>query len=169
MGFKKLIIFSLLATLSIFNLHAENHDAEQNIIEKAKEINQKVKEKQAKQKANISSEIGKEEPLPLNDPFVGDSSLTGGSSSILASDPEEAQNEMSLYKFKLAAVMTSENEDGYVSLINSSGNVITLGMFEELSPGVKLVALNNKDAVFEKNGESLMIINFKNQVTERSK
>ena len=36
MGFKKLIIFSLLATLSIFNLHAENHDAEQNIIEKAK-------------------------------------------------------------------------------------------------------------------------------------
>ena len=76
---------------------------------------------------------------------------------------------MSLYKFKLAAVMTSENEDGFVSLIDSSGNVITLGMFEELSPGVKLVALNNKEAVFEKNGESLMIINFKNQVSERSK
>ena len=111
----------------------------------------------------------KEEPLPLNDPFVGDSSLTGGSSNILATDPKEAQNEMSLYKFKLVGVMTSEKEDGFVSLINSSGNIVTLGMFEELSPGVKLVALNNKEAVFEKNGESLMIINFKNQVVERSK
>jgi len=159
------ILFIFVSKVSI----ADNHDTEQNIIDKAKEINQKVKEKQANSQANIASEIGNEEPLPLNDPFVGDSSLTGGSSSILASDPEEAQNEMSLYKFKLAAVMKSENEDGYVSLINSSGNVITLGMFEELSPGVKLVALNNKEAVFEKNGESLMIINFKNQVTERSK
>ena len=67
---------------------------------------------------------------------MGDSSLTGGSSNILATDPKEAQNEMSLYKFKLVGVMTSEKEDGFVSLINSSGNIVTLGMFEELSPGV---------------------------------
>ena len=57
---------------------ADSHDTEQNILDKAKEINQKIKEKQAKSQANISSEISKEEPLPLNDPFVGDSSLTGG-------------------------------------------------------------------------------------------
>ena len=43
-------------------MHAENHD-KQNIIDKAKEINQKVKQKQADQQANISSEIGKEEPF----------------------------------------------------------------------------------------------------------
>ena len=159
------LLFIFLAKISL----ADNHDVEQNIIERAKEINQKIKEKQANSQANVASEIGNEEPLPLNDPFVGDSSLTGGSSNILASDPKEAQNEMSLYKFKLVGVMTSENEDGYVSLINSSGNIVTLGMFEELSPGVKLVALNNKEAVFEKNGESLMVINFKNQVIERSK
>ena len=159
------LLFIFLAKISL----ADNHDVEQNIIERAKEINQKIKEKQANSQANVASEIGNEEPLPLNDPFVGDSSLTGGSSNILASDPKEAQNEMSLYKFKLIGVMTSENEDGYVSLINSSGNIVTLGMFEELSPGVKLVALNNKEAVFEKNGESLMVINFKNQVIERSK
>ena len=165
----KIIFFSFLFVLIGKVSIADNHDVEQNIIEKAKEINQKIKEKQANSQANVASEIGKEEPLPLNDPFVGDSSLTGGSSNILATDPKEAQNEMSLYKFKLAAVMTSENEDGFVSLIDSSGNVITLGMFEELSPGVKLVALNNKEAVFEKNGESLMIINFKNQVSERTK
>ena len=159
------LLFILIGKVSI----ADNHDVEQNIIEKAKEINQKIKEKQANSQANVASEIGNEEPLPLNDPFVGDSSLTGGSSNILATDPKEAQNEMSLYKFKLVGVMTSEKDDGFVSLINSSGNIVTLGMFEELSPGVKLVALNNKEAVFEKNGESLMVINFKNQVIERSK
>ena len=93
---------------------ADSHDAEQNIIEKAKEINKKVKAKQANSQANISSEIGDEEPLPLNDPFVGDSSLSGGS-TLLASDPQEAQNEMSLYKFKLVGVMSSENDDGFVT------------------------------------------------------
>ena len=165
----KILFFSFLFILIGKVSIADNHDVEKNIIDKAKEINQKIKEKQANSQANVASEIGNEEPLPLNDPFVGDSSLTGGSSNILATDPKEAQNEMSLYKFKLVGVMTSEKEDGFVSLINSSGNIVTLGMFEELSPGVKLVALNNKEAVFEKNGESLMVINFKNQVVERSK
>ena len=46
---------------------------EQNIVEEAKDINKKLKEKQAATQANIDSEIGKtEEPLPLNDPFAGD-------------------------------------------------------------------------------------------------
>mgnify|MGYP003303704966 CR=1 FL=1 len=125
MGFKKLIIFSLLATLSIFNLHAENHDAEQNIIEKAKEINQKVKEKQAKQKANISSEIGKEEPLPLNDPFVGDASLGGAAAVSVITNSDEERAEMSLYNFKLVGIMTGEYVS-YVSLINAAGEIVTL-------------------------------------------
>ena len=128
---------------------ADSNDNKQDIIEKAKEINKKIKEKQANSQSNISTEINDEEPLPLNDPFAGDSSLTGGN-TILSSNPEEAQNEMSLYKFKLVGIMTSENDDGFVSLINSSGNIITLAKFEELSPGVKLVGLNNREAVFEK-------------------
>ena len=168
MNFFKIIFISLLFIYVPKLSMADSHDAEQNIIEKAKEINQKVKAKQANTQANISSEIGDEEPLPLNDPFVGDSSLSGGS-TLLASDPQEAQNEMSLYKFKLVGVMSSENDDGFVSLINASGDVLTIGMFEELSPGVQLIALNNREAVFEKNGKSLMVINFKNQITERSK
>lgn len=147
---------------------ADSHDNKQDIIEKAKEINKKIKEKQANSQSNISSEINDEEPLPLNDPFAGDSSLTGGN-TILSSNPEEAQNEMSLYKFKLVGIMTSANDDGFVSLINSSGNIITLAMFEELSPGVKLVGLNNREAVFEKNENSLLVINFNNKITERTK
>ena len=167
MNFFKIIFISLyLITISNLSL-ADNHSKEQDIIEKAKEINKKLKEKQSNTQANISSEINPEEPLPLNDPFVGDSSLSGG--GILMSDPEEAKNEMSLYKFKLAGVMSTENDSGFVSLMDAAGEVITVGLFEELSPGVRLIGVNNREAVFEKNGESLLVINFKNQIIERSR
>ena len=167
MNFFKLILVALLLMLASKVSMADSHDTEQNIIDKAKEINQKLKKKQSNTQANISSEIGNnEEPLPLNDPFVGDSSLTGG--ALIEADPEETKNEMSLYKFKLVGVMTSEKNGGFVSLVNASGDIITVSLFEELSPGVKLVAINNKEAVFEKNSESLMVINFKNQIKERS-
>ncbi len=86
-----------------------------------------------------------------------------------ATEPEEARNEMSLYKFKLVGVMSSDNDDGFASLINASGEVITLSLFEELSPGVKLIGLNNREAVFEKNQDSLLVINFKNQIIERKR
>ena len=167
MNFFKIIFISLLFILASKISMVDSHDTEQNIIEKAKEINQKIKEKQANSQSNISSEINNEEPLPLNDPFVGDSSLTGGG-TIMMTDPEEAQNAMSLYKFKLAGVMSTENDSGFVSLMDAAGEVITVGLFEELSPGVRLIGVNNREAVFEKNGESLLVINFKNQISERS-
>ena len=144
MNFFKIFFISLFFILISNTSMADSHDTEQNILDKAKEINQ----------------------LPLNDPFVGDSSLTGG--AILTNDPKEAQNEMSLYKFKLVGVMKSEKNGGFVSLVNAGGDIITVSLFEELSPGIKLVAINNKEAVFEKNSESLLVINFKNQITERS-
>ena len=168
MNFFKIIIISVFFMLLSKVSMADSHDNKQDIIEKAKEINKKIKEKQANSQSNISSEINDEEPLPLNDPFAGDSSFTGGN-TIVSSNPEEAQNEMSLYKFKLVGTMTSANDEGFVSLINSSGNIITLALFEELSPGVKLIGLNNKEAVFEKNENSLLVINFNNKITERTK
>tara|TARA_B100000989_G_C19384818_1_gene403181 strand:- start:92 stop:598 length:507 start_codon:yes stop_codon:yes gene_type:complete len=168
MNFFKIILISTLFILLSKVSMADSHDKKQDIIEKAKEINKKIKEKQANSQNNISSEINGEEPLPLNDPFVGDSSLNGGN-TIMVNSSEEAKNEMSLYKFKLVGIMTSENNEGYVSLINSSGNLTTIGMFEELSPGVKLIGLNNKEAVFEKNESSLLVINFNNKITERTK
>ena len=98
MNFFKIISFLILTLFLSSHSFADSHDAEQNIIERAKEINQKVKEKQANTQSNIASEISNEEPLPLNDPFVGDSSLSGGS-KILSASPEELENDMSLYKF----------------------------------------------------------------------
>ena len=77
--FKILLTFIYLLFSSV--VYADNHDAEQNIVEKAKEINQKIKKDQAL-KANNNQNAGKEEPLPLNDPFVGDGSL-GGTGGVL--------------------------------------------------------------------------------------
>ena len=75
---------------------------------------------------------------------------------------------MSLYKFKLVGVMSSENDKGFASLVDENGEVVNISLYEELSPGVKLIALNNREAVFERQ-ENLMVINFKNQVIERAK
>ena len=166
MSFKKLLILSFVASLSIFNLHAENHDAEQNIIDKAKEINKKVKQKQADQQANITSEIGKEEPLPLNDPFVGDASLGGASTVSVITNSDEERAEMSLYNFKLVGIIKSQGAS-FVSLINQDGEIITVGMFEELNDGVKLVDMTTKEAIFQTD-EKYLIMNFKNQIKETS-
>ena len=87
--------FKIIATLIIILLSVNNYvfadtnsDSEQNIIEKAKKINSEIKKKQAEKSANIASEIGGEEPLPLNDPFAGDAA-TGGSKSAIVSGSEE--------------------------------------------------------------------------------
>ena len=146
---------------------ADTDDATKKILEKAKEINEQVKKKQAENAANIKAEVGVEEPLPLNDPFVGDASLGGQSTvSVIAKDDDDRQG-LSLRNFKLVGIMTGEYES-YVSLINSSGEIVTLQMNEELSPGVKLIALNPAKAVFEKGQDSYLVIDFKNVIRETS-
>ncbi len=146
------------------NLFADSHDAEQNIIDQAKEINKEVKKKQAEAQANINSEIGDEEPLPLNDPFAGDSSLGSGTTLITESDTEK-RSEMSLYNFKLVGIIAGDHES-YVSLVNASGEVMTLQLHEELSDGVKLIDMKLSEAIFEKEDGKYMTINFKNQIKE---
>ena len=131
------------------NLFADSHDEEQNIIDQAKEINKEVKKKQAEAQANINTEIGNnEEPLPLNDPFAGDSSLGSGTTVITESDTEK-RSEMSLYNFKLVGIFEGDHES-YVSLVNASGEVMTLQLHEELGDGVKLIDMKLSEAIFEK-------------------
>ena len=162
----KILILVLVAIFSLSNVFAENHDtSEKDILEKAKEINKKIKKKQAEQQSTISAEIGGEEPLPLNDPFVGDASLGGNSALSVVVGAGEEREELSLYNFKLVAIITGEYES-FVSLINATGEIVTLQMNEELSPGVKLIGLNPGRAVFEKGPDSYLVINFKNQVKE---
>ena len=154
-----LITFSLLLSLNLS--YADNHDTETNIIDKAKEINQKVKEKQALQ----SSASNQEEPLPLNDPFVGDGSLSGSGVKII-SDSEEDKKKLSVFNYKLLGIIEGDQQM-FASLVNEDGNIINIGFFEELSPGVRLVGLNSKEVIFERDEGSLVVINFKNQIIER--
>ena len=164
MNFFKRALILLLSFFLLSNVFADNHDTtEKDILEKAKEINQKVKEKQLDK-----TEASPEEPLPLNDPFAGDESLGQGSSSVsLVTGSTEDIKKASLYNFKLIGIMTGEYES-YVSLINSSGEIVSLQMNEELSPGIKLIALQPEKAVFEKGIDSYLHINFKNQIKETS-
>ena len=157
------ISFVFLASLA----YADSHDTQQTIIDKAKEINQKVKEKQALQNSNISSEIGKEEALPLNDPFVGDGSLGGGTGIKLVAETEEEKKNLSVFNFKLIGIVQGEDES-FASIIDENGEIITLSAFEEIAPGVSLISINSKEIIFDKKGESLIAINFKNQVIERN-
>jgi len=164
--FKIITLFLLLLFMSISsnNVLADSHDVDQNIVEQAKEINQEILEKQAATEANISSEIGNEEPLPLNDPFAGDSSLEGGS-GIISMGQTEDREEMSLYNFKLVGIISGTYES-YVSLVNASGELLTLQLHEELSEGVRLVDMRLKEAIFQKADDTYITINFNNQIKE---
>ena len=168
MNFFKIILILLIYSLYSNLEQADSHDKDKNIIEKAKEINQKVKAEQAIQSANISSEVGNEEPLPLNDPFVGDGSLGGGNSIKLIAATDEDRKDLSVFNYKLVGVVEGD-ENMFASLIDENGDVLTLALFEELTPGVRLIALDTKEIVFEREKDSLVVINFKNQIIERNK
>ena len=136
--FKTIALFLVLLFMSITpnNVIADSHDVNKNT----------------------------EEPLPLNDPFVGNSSL-GSGGSILSSGQAGERKEMSLYNFKLVGII-SGSEESYVSLVNASGEIITLQLQEELSDGVKLVDMTLNEAVFQKADGTYMTINFKNKIKE---
>ena len=169
MNFFKIILILLIYSLYSNLVQADSHDKDKNIIEKAKEINQKVKAEQAIQSANISSEVGNEEPLPLNDPFVGDGSLGGGNSIKLIAATDEDRKDLSVFNYKLVGVIEG-NETMYASMIDENGEILTLSLFEELSPGIRLIALDSREIVFDREGEdSLVVLNFKNQIVERNK
>ena len=163
MNFKIISFCLLLIFAGLTNgVIADTNDQEQDLLEKAKEINKKVKIKAASEISNISNE----EPLPLNDPFVGDASISGGKSNVVLVGSEEEKDERSLYNFKLIAIMSGIYES-YVSLVNASGEIIHLQLHEELSEGIRLVPLNQTEAIFQKEeDDSYLIINFNNQIKE---
>ena len=112
---------------------------------------------------SVSAEVSEEEELPLNDPFAGDESLSSGTNIISGS--EEEREAMSLYKFKLVGIILGKY-DSYVTLVDASGETLSLTLHEELSAGVKLVDLKVNEAIFEKDDNTYLSINFKNQIKE---
>ena len=109
----------------------------------------------------------KEEPLPLNDPFVGDSSFSGGV-KVISDGTSTEQKRIDLFDYKLVGIIRS-NQTSFISLINQDGENITLEMNETLNDGVKLVDMNQKEAIFlVEESDSYLIMNFKNEVKETS-
>ena len=145
-SFRELLLklsFTILVAMYCTNVFADSHDKEN------------------------SPKENKEEPLPLNDPFVGDGSLGGGTGIKVVAENEESKRNLSIFNFKLVGIVEGEDES-YASIINDDEDIITLAAFEEIAPGVTLITINSKEIVFDKNGESLVAINFKNQVIERN-
>ena len=109
----------------------------------------------------------KEEPLPLNDPFVGDSSFSGGV-KVISDGTSTEQKRIDLFNYKLVGIIRS-NETSFISLINQDGENVTIEMNEELNDGVKLVDMNQKEAIFlVEESDSYLIMNFKNEIKETS-
>ena len=151
--FKKILFIAIF--LSISSVHADNHDKNSELIEQVKEIT-----------ANLENNLTEEEDVPLNDPFAGNEG-TSGNASINIETGEE-RDEMSLYNFKLSGIISGQ-DNSYISLTNSSGEVINLTLGQYLGK-IKLVDLRLTEAIFKKEKgqeKKFMIIDF-NQVIRES-
>ena len=112
----------------------------------------------------IADDLQEDEEVPLNDPFAGNE----GSSGSLGGDVpvEEQEDEMSLYNFKLAGLISGK-DNSYISLVNAGGEVITVTIGQYLGK-IKLVDLRLNEAIFEKEDKSFVIIDFNNVIREAS-
>ena len=146
MNFFKILIILVFGFFTFSISYADNHG---EVVEKAKEV---IKD--------LENNVDDEE-VPLNDPFAGNEA----SSSVNMNIPEdEAQDEMSLYNFKLAGLISGKDHS-YISLVNSSGEFVNLTIGQFLGK-IKLVDLRISEAIFEKNDKSFIIIDFNNQIRE---
>ena len=146
MNFFKILIIFVFGFFTFSISYADNHG---EVVEKAKEV---IKD--------LENNVDDEE-VPLNDPFAGNEA----SSSVNMNIPEdEAQDEMSLYNFKLAGLISGKDHS-YISLVNSSGEFVNLTIGQFLGK-IKLVDLRISEAIFEKNDKSYIIIDFNNQIRE---
>ena len=135
------LLFLLFSTLS----YADNHG-----------------ETQSETVSEIAQEIQEDEEVPLNDPFAGNEGSTGSLDASIS--PEEQEDEMSLYNFKLAGLISGK-DNSYISLANTSGEVLTLTLGQFLGK-VKLVDLRLNEAIFEKEDKTFIMIDFNNLVRE---
>jgi len=150
-SFKKILIVNILL-LSSTSVFADNHSTNTELVEKAKEITKEIESKQ--------NQVD-EDAVPLNDPFAGNE---GMSSSVVNPETGEEMDEMSLYNFKLSGLISGKDES-YISLTNTSGDVITLNLNQYLGK-IKFIDLRLTEAIFEKEDKSFIIIDFNNQIRE---
>ena len=145
MSFFKILIFLYLMLIPTISF-SDSHDQKKEVLEQVKEI---------------AKEMEDDEEVPLNDPFAGNE----GTSSMSGNIPEEEQeNELSLYNFKLAGLISGKDYS-YISIVNSGGEVLTLSLGQYLGK-IQLVDLRLNEAIFKKEDGKFMIIDFNSQVRE---
>ena len=165
MSLIRIIILSLILIFGHLQIVFADDDSEKNIVEKAKEINQELENKQSATEANISSEIGQEEELPLNDPFAGGASTSSDSGGLILSSSDDDDEKLSLQHFKLVGIISGSYQSS-ITLVNSSGDSLTLELNESLNEDLRLVDMKLNEAIFRKADDTYVSINFKNQIKE---
>jgi len=146
MNFFKILIILIFGLFAFSISYADSHG---EVVEKAKDV---VK--------NLENNVDDEE-VPLNDPFAGNEASSRSNANI---PQEEAEDEMSLYNFKLAGLISGKDHS-YISLVNSSGEFVNLTIGQFLGK-IKLVDLRITEAIFLKEDKSYLIIDFNNQIRE---
>ena len=146
MNFFKIIIISFFTFTSSL-VFADNHEQKQEVIDQVKEIAKEMQDE--------------EEEVPLNDPFAGNEGTSSFSSNVPL---DEQENDLSLYNFKLAGLISGKDYS-YISIVNSGGEVLTLTLGQFLGK-IQLVDLRLTEAIFKKEDGKFMIIDFNNQVRE---
>ena len=143
MNFFKIFLLVIFATFSSVAI-ADNHD---------------LTETSADQTVS-SSEMLDEEEVPLNDPFAGNEGQNRNSNI----PEEEQEDEMSLYNFKLAGLISGKDHS-YISVVSSAGEAITLTLGQYLGKN-QFIDLRLTEAIFKKEDGKYLILDFNNQIRE---
>ena len=136
-----LVIIMMVANISLADNHAKNEE----LLEQVKEITQGLAD---------------EDEVPLNDPFAGNE----GTNSLASIPDGEQEDEMSLYNFKLAGLISGKDHS-YISVVSSAGEAITLTLGQFLGKN-KFIDLRLTEAIFKKEDGKFLIIDFNNQIRE---
>ena len=124
---------------------ADNHEKKEELLDQVKEI---------------TKELTDEDEVPLNDPFAGNE----GTNSLSSIPDGEQEDEMSLYNFKLAGLVSGKDHS-YISVVSSAGEAITLTLGQFLGKN-KFIDLRLTEAIFKKEDGKFLIIDFNNQIRE---
>ena len=143
--FFRILLVLILMIFSKVSL-ADNHD------QKKEELVEQVKE--------ITKELEDEDEVPLNDPFAGNE----GTNSMAGVPEEEQEDEMSLYNFKLAGLISGKDHS-YISVVSSAGEAITLTLGQYLGKN-QFIDLRLTEAIFKKEDGKFLILDFNNQIRE---
>ena len=128
MNFFKILIILFLSFFTFTNIYADDNGG---VVKKASEVVEDLENKTKKTLENVD-----DEEVPLNDPFAGNEASSSANMNI--PDGEE-EDEMSLYNFKLAGLISGKDHS-YISLVNSSGEFVNLTIGQFLGK-IKLVDL----------------------------